>query len=801
MSIDKSRASVPELEYETYAGNGFDLGRLLEKHHFGNSHDDPTVYLPKSIPSKTLFSVTLPDPENPSVEFVYNYFVPNERAPIPPAGFSTQLYNPSEWSPEDIEYVAATERLPRFNRLKFTPPDFSETINISDVSVEMGGTAMYGHADDFDDVIGVTSDNKISIDLASQYISDFNTELGSPLTKEVLGEIVSTLTVEGAASNPTFTGVEIIDTFADEKIYSFLSSSMVFQNVGVNANSPRERAQIFRDKITDDSGVTNVAGSDKNLLIDVLTQLQPAGISMAPGDVDEATAQVAADLISNQSFSVKFGNLFFGDIVQYASYAGNNVYEDEIRALVPVAEETQRKIIATIDPTVTYEHDYQMQVRPLKITALEFPQAMLDGIEAISSAALTALKVEMFGTTSPSDEDFEGWVAGLQPMSPYSVLLNAIAAGLTDPVGHLLSRLGLPKVKVIGYLIQKTEILADGTTQKFPDIFIDNPRHFTEYVDRNVRYGGVYNYKLRSVALVTAVTKVINKEKGDARYAIVSYLMLSDGKVTTANCVENIPPPPPARVNARVDYDYRKPVITWEFPLNLQRDIKRFQVFKRNTFNEPFTLMAEYDFDDSYDRTLPNEVAQKDKLFRFNRPYRRFTDHDFELNYDTAIYAIACVDAHGLSSNYSKQILVKYDKYTNRLSVKCVSVEGAPKPYPNFYIQKDFFEDLIRSSGRERCTIFFDPEYYKIKKYNRDKDKHIIGEEEVSYIKTSDTKYHYNFSFINVDLQVEKNLEVRVTDHSGLPTALPAADLSRSNLSFEFGLGDTTSTSGTEPSF
>ena len=76
-----------------------------------------------------------------------------------------------------------------------------------------------------------------------------------------------------------------------------------------------------------------------------------------------------------------------------------------------------------------------------------------------------------------------------------------------------------------------------------------------------------------------------------------------------------------------------------------------------------------------------------------------------------------------------------------------------------------------------------------------------MAETEVNYIKTSDTKYHYNFSFINVDLQVEKNVEVRIVDRSGLPTALPAADLNRSNLSFEFGVRDTAGTSGREPSF
>ena len=45
MPIDKSRTSVPELEYEAYA-NGIDLGRLLEKHHFGTPEDYDASILP-----------------------------------------------------------------------------------------------------------------------------------------------------------------------------------------------------------------------------------------------------------------------------------------------------------------------------------------------------------------------------------------------------------------------------------------------------------------------------------------------------------------------------------------------------------------------------------------------------------------------------------------------------------------------------------------------------------------------------------------------------------------------------------
>ena len=145
------------------------------------------------------------------------------------------------------------------------------------------------------------------------------------------------------------------------------------------------------------------------------------------------------------------------------------------------------------------------------------------------------------------------------------------------------------------------------------------------------------------------------------------YLVASDGKTVSVECSENVPPPAPVRINAIIDYRYRAPVITWDFPLNKQRDIKRFQIFKRSSIQEPFTLVAEYDFDNSVIRTVPNEFADPKNSFRMERPIKKYRDRDFDLNTDEAIYAVASVDAHGLSSNLSPQLHLKYDKYTNML--------------------------------------------------------------------------------------------------------------------------------------
>ena len=87
---------------------------------------------------------------------------------------------------------------------------------------------------------------------------------------------------------------------------------------------------------------------------------------------------------------------------------------------------------------------------------------------------------------------------------------------------------------------------------------------------------------------------------------LATVLVGSEGVSDAILCVENKPPPPPTNLRANFDFVRLIPRISWQFPINKQRDIKRFQVFKRHSFNEPFTLMAEYDFDNSVSKTVPN---------------------------------------------------------------------------------------------------------------------------------------------------------------------------------------------------
>ena len=113
-----------------------------------------------------------------------------------------------------------------------------------------------------------------------------------------------------------------------------------------------------------------------------------------------------------------------------------------------------------------------------------------------------------------------------------------------------------------------------------------------------------------------------------------------------------------------------------QFPLNQQRDIKRFQIFKRLSIDTGFTLICEYDFDDSASRTSVAEVAQSSKLYKLNYPKLCYLDVNY-VRGTSPIYTVACVDAHGMTSNYGPQIQAVYDKFRNRIVQKIISVDKA----------------------------------------------------------------------------------------------------------------------------
>ena len=305
--------------------------------------------------------------------------------------------------------------------------------------------------------------------------------------------------------------------------------------------------------------------------------------------------------------------------------------------------------------------------------------------------------------------------------------------------------------KVIGYLIDKQEILADGSVVNLEPIILTGPT-IGAALDTKVKYDSVYRYSVRTIALVQLQA---TSPRTGQNLAVSGLITSRSSRSVQVKCEELVPPPPPADFNFIWDYKAKKLALIWNFPTNPQRDVKRFQVFRRETIWEPFTLLAEYNFDDSEVPTPRSESPHIDSLLEFgDEPCNFFIDDEFTRDSEF-IYAMCCIDAHSFSSNYSMQFAVGFDRYKNSLTKELVSPAGAPKPYPNFLLREELTADAIKDGNHFSARIYFDPEYLTI----------VDGSgEDMEVLATNKNQGEYKLSVINVDRQKSQILTFKVED-------------------------------------
>ena len=603
----------------------------------------------------------------------------------------------------------------------------------------------------------------------SDVFEEFN--LNNNFTRsEMIKHILGITTYEGAESNEVFTGVNLIDTMAEEKIYTMLSSSIVFSSIKNENKSPKDCIDDLRSIIEESSG--GITGYNKLFLNKALSKMQPQG-TLTSLDFKKMDRMLG---LSNQNFPIKFNKMFFKDTIENASTFSNTIYEDEIRAMIPYSRSISQALIGTIDHSFTYEHDYEMRVFPYNIEYIDMSNTELSDIDEM----ITNLQNQASSAGEPLLE------------SAFQEIYNKFE---NNPIELITSYANVPEIKIVGHIIQKSEILASGETIRHNPIFVAGNSKNINYLDKDVRYGSLISYSVRTLASCKNIIRVFNEyDDNSFRLAIGKFFVASGGKKHRVHCVENIPPPPPVRINAKIDYIHKAPILTWEFPLNPQRDIKKFQIFKRETklinnnivdaLDQPFTLVAEYDFSNNFkNKSLEN--VNRDSYFKMLYPKTSYLDKEFNLNSDSAIYAIVSIDAHGMTSGYSNQLQIKYDKYSNKLIKKFVSKKEAPKPYPNLYIENDFFEDAIKSSGKKRCHIYFDPEYYGAFR-NTSQIENITSLKDLNFLNFSNAKSNpYIFHFVNADMQLDQTLKIELHDKSGDVPEIPASDFNPVNFNFE----------------
>lgn len=561
-----------------------------------------------------------------------------------------------------------------------------------------------------------------------------------------LEKSLNLIVTEGATSSQIFTGVEIIDTGRESNLYSMLRGTMFFSDIETGKSSQKEAAAQLHNTLQEKGGLS---GQDKKIIVEALSNIASEGYNLAPTDVPPDVAAFASDPLGKQSFSVQFNNLLMADVIENSIIIPDNTFQDEIRSLKAFSREIKKEIIASIPPPHTFrEADYDLQV------------------DAVQQRAIV---------------------------------------GSSNYIERIKKQ--YPKIKFTGYLIEKYEVLPDESVDFLGRLFIQG-HNSTSAIDNNVRYGAAYFYKIRTVCLIETIASSENRNDSSLNQNVIAkMLMASEGTLATVTCVENVPPPPPVSMRATFDFETIKPRISWQFPLNKQRDIKRFQIFKRFSINEPFTLLKEYDFDNSVIRGAVTEIAPKENIISIPKPVLSFVDTSHEEG-EKPIYAIACVDAHGMSSNYGPQVKVERDRYTNVVTRTVISGPNAPKPYPNLFINVDAFQDCIKVSGYDRIKVLLDPEYYKLTRTKENISRvratandfsfataeQVTNEIDLGLLAIDPNNFRYKLHFMNIDNQKDATVKIKLQNFASPGDGdegafeVSAANFSEKNMNFQYGV-------------
>jgi hypothetical protein len=344
--------------------------------------------------------------------------------------------------------------------------------------------------------------------------------------------------------------------------------------------------------------------------------------------------------------------------------------------------------------------------------------------------------------------------------------------------------------KTIGYIIDRTHIVPSDPKDKTkkPETilktYIVQGADVTNFIDTKIVYGVTYTYVIRTISLVSAVIEVSpNPVPGgmeldsNKRWQCYSSVVSDKSNPIMIVTKERTPPNAPDGLVLKFDYSSNEGLhLFWQFPAGRQRDVKYFQVFKRKSINDPFTCISQIDFNDAKKKHSLFESVISENILKVSNPTTHYRDALFTRTESGYIYAIAAVDAHGLSSGYSLQVHAGFDKRKNRLALKRVSQPNAPKQYPNFFIDPDlddnvlvdsFTQDAMRVSLKTKVTVYFDPDVLIVSSNQANENAGeltfdpIIGFKNLGSNNNAST---YKMLLLNVDRQKSKVLELNVND-------------------------------------
>ncbi len=307
--------------------------------------------------------------------------------------------------------------------------------------------------------------------------------------------------------------------------------------------------------------------------------------------------------------------------------------------------------------------------------------------------------------------------------------------------------------RVIGYIIDKYELREgeeDRVIRREPIIL--ERQGATYAADFKIRYASTYIYSIRSVA--TVEFPAVSDDDNGQVFIATALVSSQPSPRQVIQCVERVPPPPPADFNVNWDFAARKPRLTWCLPVNTQQDVKKFQVFRRPNTSTAFQMVRMFDFNDA-NPPMPDLESPDERLVEVHdQPVLMYIDRKFEKG-EVWIYAVCSIDAHGFSSGYSAQFEISFDRFRNNIRKKLVSVSGAPKQYPNLNIEQDTFIDSIKDSNHTHVRVAFTPEVLEL--HDR------LGND-LGLIRNREDGAKYRMQIINVDFQKQEDIDIELVD-------------------------------------
>ena len=513
------------------------------------------------------------------------------------------------------------------------------------------------------------------------------------LAKEIIEKNIHRIQTETSLGGPTHSSVVLQDDNGAEKIIEEINFTAYIQKLQNDnrALSPMELALVLQSQTSDKVDISDILSDG------ILTGNQDVSyINPRTGKRFEGNTQEINEL----GFSCHFSSNWLSSITARAAESPFSPFYEQFSNSLIESRRISTSATYFSSPGVLKESEYELNVIPIQ-------------------------GIPKFGE-------------------------NPIGIDSSQPAHLIQYQRDSETFQLIGLMIDKFEVHDNGTETRKEPFIIVNPSA-SKIIDKKIRYGATYRYAISSIGIL----RTFEYSAELKTYVQVDSLVRSrGGQGKTIKCVETTPPMPPQDIHMIYNYEFKNLTILWNPPVNSQKDIVRYQIFRREKLEDQFDLIGQIDFDQSVKKqkrseTVPESINQLHQV-----PKYKFVDTSYDRG-KTYIYALCSVDAHDLSSNYSMQFTVKFGLFDNKLYVSKFSGGNAPKPFPNLNLTNTISDDSIKISQYNNLKIYFNPSSF----FLEDSKKN-----DLPYLDRSNDNGEYKLQLINIDRQISRTISIEVED-------------------------------------